>query len=177
MALRGGKGLITMDFLDAFRILIDLEMAYFSGLKVKAVFLHNVLVDLALGLDARDVFEFFADYVAEKYEVLPGFGTLNLPAMISKLTRCGITHPLVMASFNKQGLYMSPSREAYEECVAKCDFQLLANGVLASGALRPEEAFTYVFSHKPDVSVVVGASSRTHLEESIGLLKKHHGRR
>jgi len=174
MALRGGKNLIKKDFLELFKVLIDIEMAYFSGLNVKAVFLHNVLVDIALGLDTRDVFEFFADYIAKRYNALPGFGTLNLPMLITKLNNCGVTNALVMASFNKKGLYMNPSRESYEQIVSKYDFRLLANGVLASGALKPKDAFDYLFSHKPDASVIIGASSKSHLEESIDLLKVHY---
>jgi hypothetical protein len=174
MVLTGGKNLIKRDFLDLFKMLIDVEMAYFTGLRVKAVFLHNVLTDLAIGLDTQDVFEFFAEYIRNKYKVLPGFGTLNLPMLMAKLKACGISDALVMASFNKKRLYMNPSREAYERCVSEYSFQLLANGVLASGALMPKEAFDYIFSHKPDASIIVGASSRNHLEESIGLLKDYY---
>lgn len=174
MLLRGGKNLIRKDLFDVFRTLIDLEMAYFSGLKVKAIFLHNVLVDVALGLDTQEVFEFLTEYIMKKYNVLLGFGTLNLPKLMVKLNRCGITNPLISASFNKKGLYMNPSRKSYEECVSKYDFQLLANGVLASGALKPKEAFDYLFSYKQDISVVIGASSRNHLEETIGLLKSYY---
>ncbi len=172
--LKGGSGLIKNDLLDLLKILIDIEMACFSGLKVKAIFLHNVLTDIALGLDTQHILEFFVEYVTDRYDVLPGFGTLNLPVLIARLNDRGITNALVMASFNKKGLYMNPSKQAYEQCVSKYQFPLLANSVLASGAIRPKEAFDYVFSHKPDASIIVGASSRSHLEESLGLLRSHY---
>jgi hypothetical protein len=173
MICRGGKSLIKRDYFDLLKTFIDMELSYFSGLKVKAVFLHNILTDLALGLDFQGIFEFFAEYIERKYRVMPGFGTLNLPMLMNKLNRCGITDALIMASFNKKGLYMNPTRESYEEYVAKFDFPLLAMGVLASGALKPKEAFDYVFSQKPDASIIIGASSKNHLEESINLLKDH----
>jgi hypothetical protein len=174
MLVRGTKNLFKKDFFDMFRTLIDFEMSYFSKLNVRAIFLHNVLVDLIIGLDMNGILEFYADYIANRYGVLPGFGTLNLPILRKKLDACHVENPLIMASFNKKGLYMNPSREAYEDCIRKDDFQLLANGVLASGALKPKEAFDYLFSHSIDLSVVVGASSRNHLEETIGLLKSYH---
>ena len=53
-------------------------------------FLQNIITDLLLGYDIKEVFEHFAEYIRKKYKVTPGFVTLNMPYLKRKLEEWGI---------------------------------------------------------------------------------------
>jgi hypothetical protein len=173
IAYKGGLGLLKKDPIAILKGLIDVELLPFKGLNVAAVFLHNVLTDLALGLRADKVFEVFNDHISSKYGVEPGYCTLNLASLINRLEKVGISNPLVMAPFNKKGFQMNPSREASEAAMEKSTIRLIAMTTLASGALRPSEAYEYLGQWKQIRSVVVGSSSQDHIRESFASIKNH----
>ena len=78
-----------------------------------------------------------------------------------------------MASINKLGYQVSPSREAFEECLRNNELQLLAMSTLAAGYLKPGEAYEYLFSLPRIDSVVVGVSSKIHATETFDEIRKH----
>jgi phosphoribosylformimino-5-aminoimidazole carboxamide ribonucleotide (ProFAR) isomerase len=94
---------------------------------------------------------------------------MNLPKLVEFLLECGIENPIVCSAINKAGYFMNPSIDAYESVIQEKPFRPIAMSVLASGAIRPEEAIAYVCRQPEIQSVVFGASSRTHIAETKNL--------
>lgn len=161
------------DYLGIANKLIDVEMAPFHGLNVKAVFLHNVLTDLALGYDMKNVISSFDKHIRSSYGIMPSYITFNLPGLCCLLDECGIRNSLIMTSVNKKGFLMSPGRALCEDAIRKTEHEIIAMATLASGALKPEEAYEYVFSIGNIQSVIVGVSTKEHAEETFKILRRH----
>ncbi len=174
---RGGLAMLRKDVNQVLRTLIEMELMPFRGLRIRAVFLHDVLADLALALDLRSIFEFYVGVIRERYDAEPAFATKNLPLMVRRLKEYGIERPLVLSHFNKAGFGMNPSREACERCLAENDVQIMAMGTLASGYLKPKEAYDYLFRLPKMDSVVVGISTPEHAEETISEIGRGLGSR
>lgn len=164
---RGGFGLLTKDVHKIITALIDFEVGPFTQLKLRAVFLHDVLTDLILGWDVPEVLKTFARHVEERYQTRPAFCTKNLPLAIKSLRRVGIENPLLMASINKVGYQVNPSLPAFEQCLRTEKVQLLAMSTLAAGYLKPREAYEYLYSLPNVVSTVVGVSKKQHAKETF----------
>jgi hypothetical protein len=174
--LKGGVSILRKDFLNILSTLIDVEMLPFEGFNIRAVFLHNVLTDLALSLKAQSIFEFYIDYVKDNYGVVPAFGTMNFARLVECFDEWGIKNPLIMASFNKAGFQMNPSIEECERCLREYDVDVLAMSTLAAGYLKPKEAYEYLFSMPNIKSVVVGVSTKEHAEETFGIIREYEGK-
>jgi hypothetical protein len=173
MFVRGGVGLVTKDVKKMITLLVDFEVASFSKLNLKAIFLHDVLTDLILGWDMPEVLELFSNHVQKKYKTIPAFCTKNLPKLMELLKQTQIENPLIMASVNKLGYQVNPSREEFEACLQENRLRLLAMSTLASGYLRPREAYDYLYSLPQVESVVVGVSSQKHAIETFNEIKRH----
>lgn len=169
--LKGGINVVRKDFLSILSTLIDVELLPFKGYNIKAVFLHNVLTDLALSLNAQNIFEFYIDYIKDTYGVTPGFGTMNFADLVKSFDNWGFKKPLVMASFNKVGFQMNPSRMECERCLEDFDVEVLAMSTLASGYLNPADAFKYLESIAKIKSIVIGVSTQKHTKEIFELSK------
>jgi len=170
---KGGTGVLGKDVTKLLGVLIDMEMLIFKDLPVKAIFLHNVLVDLALGIKSKRVFEFYYEYVNKNYKCIPAFATANMPLLAETLNGWGYKNPLIMTAFNKSGYCMNPDLKSNEDYLKNNNVRLLAMATLASGYLKPKEAFEYLYSLPNIESVVVGASSHTHIKETFGIIKSH----
>ena len=173
MIAKGGTALISKDAIKLMQMLIDIEVKMFKGLDIKVIFLQNIITDLLLGYGIKEIFEEYCAYVREKHNVLPGFITLNLPYCLGKLEEWNITDIVICSSINKIGFTMSPSVAAYEEVIGKNDsvrYQLMAMSTLASGAIKPKEAYEFINSLNLQ-SVVFGASSKNHIEDTLKLIK------
>ena len=173
MFMRGSVGVLTKDIRKMITLLIDFEVAQFSKLNLKAIFLHDAMTDLALGWDMPDVLELFANHVRDKYNTTPAFCTKNLPKLMELFKKTGIKNPLIMASINKFGYQVNPSREAFEECLRTNELQLLAMSTLAAGYLKPNEAYEYLFTLPHVDSVVVGLSSPNHAVETFSEIRRY----
>jgi hypothetical protein len=176
ISLSAGINLLKKDVINLIPTMIDVEMLQFKQLNTKAVILHNVVTDLALAFEARDIFELYIDYIDDNYGITPGFGTMNFTRLVKSFDEWGIKNPLILASFNKQGYQMNPSREDCERSLREYSVNLIAMSTLASGYLKPQEAYEYLFSLPNIRSVVVGVSSRGHAEETFGLIKEYMGK-
>lgn len=170
---KGGMGLLRKDLYGLLGTLIDVEISHFKGVPVKAVFLHNVLTDLALGLGLKEIFEFYIEYIEKNHKAYPGFATMNFARLVKTFHEWGINDPLVMASFNKVGYQMNPSQSECEQCLANFDVEALAMSTLASGRVKPKEAYDYLFSLPNVKAVAVGASTREHAEETFRIINEH----
>lgn len=174
MIAKGGAAVLGKDMVKVMQMLIDIEMKAFVGLNIKVVFLQNIITDLLLGLNAKVFFIEFAKYIKKKYNVLPGFLTMNLPLILQKFEEWELEQVVICSSINKIGYLMSPGVPEYETALASYDgnkYQIMAMSVLASGAVNPEEAFEFIGKQKID-SIVFGASSKGNIIQSTDLINK-----
>ncbi|MBI5711348.1 MAG: hypothetical protein HZC42_13775 [Candidatus Eisenbacteria bacterium] len=168
----GGIGALTGDATRILTALVDFEVGQFRDLCLRSIVLHDVLADLALGLDMPEVFATFDRHVRERYGALPGYGTKNLPRMVAMLERAGIRNPFVMAALNRKGFWVNPSLASCEETLRTRPVRLLAMSTLAAGYLAPAQAYEYLYSLPNVESVVVGVSSRPHAVETFGVIRR-----
>jgi len=164
--VRGGRTIVNRDMLEVMKLLVDLEMKMFRGLNVRAVFLQNIVTDLLLGFGAKEVFWEFCEYIRATYHAEPAFITANMPRLVHFLIDHGIEEPIVCASINKIGFAMCPGRSEYETLLATAPFRAIAMSVFASGSIPPREAIEYVCGLPNLRSIVFGASSREHIEQT-----------
>jgi hypothetical protein len=167
LILVGGLGVVKKDLLLLLKTLIDVELNIFRKVNVKAVFLHDVLTDLALGLDLKNIFELYIEHIMQSFGAIPAFATKNLPLLVNKFKEYGFERPLVMTHFNKAGFQMNPSKRACENVLNGNEARITAMGTLASGYLKPKEAYEYLFGFPSVESVVVGVSTREHIADTF----------
>jgi len=170
---KGGFAFISKDFKTLMGLLIDAEMKMFRGIKTPVIFIQNVLVDLILGLKMFDVFKEYDAYIRKKYNAEPGYITMNMPALLDALNSVGIENPIICSSINKIGFRMSGGIDVYEKYLKEKKFRPVAMQVLAAGALRPEQAIEYLGRFPKIESVLFGASSKSHIEETKSLIETH----
>ncbi len=170
IAAQGGIGLARRDLTRLLGAFVDIEMLTFKGFDLKAVFLHDAFVDLALALQAREQLEFFAGHIRARYGVRPGFVTMNFPLLVDSFKRWGFEKPLVMTTFNKAGFQMNPSKEACERALADGYANVVAMSTLAAGYLDPVTAYKYIRALPGLSSVVVGVSTIEHARETFALI-------
>ncbi len=175
--VRGGFTVIKRDMIEVMKIMVDAEMRMFRGLNVRAIFLQNIITDLLLGLGAKEIFVQFTAYIKEQYDVDAAFNTMNMPKLVDFLLDSGIENPIVCSSINKAGYLMNPGIAAYEETMLTKPFRPMAMSIMASGAVAPEEAVDYVLGFKNVQSIVFGASSRAHIEQTKEIIEKTWDRR
>ncbi len=173
MMAKGGSAVLGKDAIKLMQMLIDMEMKIFKGLNVKSVFLQNIITDLILGFEIREIFYEYCEYIKKKYNAIPGLITQNMPHLLNKLKEWDIKEVVICSSYNKIGYLMSPDVASYSEAASANnpeDYQLMAMSTLASGAIPAKEAYEFINQQKIQ-SVVFGASSKQHIEETVQLIK------
>jgi hypothetical protein len=173
MLWRGGQGLVTKDIKHALTLLIDIELVPFKGRQLGAVFLHDALTDLALGLGVEAVLDVFREHVNKKYGVPAGFVTKNLPLLRARLAAQGWNDMLAMASFNALGFQVNPSLDACIEAIRQPDMTFVAMSTLAAGTLSPDKAYQYLANFPTISSVVVGMSRKEHATETVETIRRY----
>lgn len=163
---------VTLNHMGILKRLIDVELAPFHDLNVKAVFLHNALCDLILGYNMKDILLSYDDYIRRQYNAIPGYGTLNYVSFADFLNKCGLNKSLVMTAVNKNGFLMNPSRNKVTEAIEKNKHTVLAMATLASGSIMPQEAYEYLATTEIK-NVVVGLSSRKHADETFEIISRN----
>jgi hypothetical protein len=172
MMAKGGSAVLGKDAIKLMQMLIDVEMKIYKGLNVKAVFLQNIVTDLLLGFEIREVFFEYCEYIKKKYNAIPGLITQNMPHLLNKLKEWDIKGVVICSSYNKIGYLMSPNVESYSEAAASNnpkEYQLMAMSTLASGAISAKEAYEFI-NNQNIQSVVFGASSKNHIAETVKLI-------
>lgn len=173
VASKAGVAYMRKDFPALMELLVDAEMKMFEGLNTPVIFLQNVLVDLLMGLGMDEIFVAFAKHIKKKYNAEPGFITMNMPRMVDMCERLGIENPIICSSINKIGFRMSGSIEEYEEYLnSDRKFRPMAMQCLAAGALKPDEAMEYVTRFPKIESVLFGASSKAHIQQTKDLIEQ-----
>ena len=167
-----GLGLLTGDLTKLMALLVDVELKMFKGLEYKAVYLQNIITDLLLGLQFKEIFIAYCQHIEKKYKATPGFLTMNVPRLAAFLQECGIANATICGSVNKVGYLMSPDVATYEAYLSGPQpFPITAMSILASGAIAPKAAVAYVQSQGIQ-SIVFGASSRSHMLETMELVQQ-----
>jgi hypothetical protein len=172
MITKGSMAVLTKDAFKLMQMLVDVELRAFKGMNIKVVFLQNIITDLMLGYAVKEVFYEFCEYIQKRYNAMPGLVTQNMPYLKSKLEEWSITDVVICSSFNKIGYLMSPDRDSYIKAAFGNDstkYQLIAMSTLASGAISAKEAYEFI-NQQNIQSVVFGASSKVHIEETLRLI-------
>jgi hypothetical protein len=174
-ALRGGAALASKDVEGIAKLLIDMEMKMFAGLRTPVIFVQNVFTDLLLGMGYTRALRLFHDYVRERYGAEPGYITMNLPMLAEALAAEGIERPIICANINKIGFRMSGGPARYAEVLRSGRVRAVAMSVYASGAIPPDEAIEWIAGLPNVESIVFGASSRSNILGTRDLVEKHFG--
>jgi hypothetical protein len=170
---KGGVAFIRKDFIGMMELFIDAEMKMFKGINTPVIFIQNVLVDMILGLKMYEVFKEYDSYIRKKYNAEPGYITMNMPALLDCLNSMGIENPIICSSINKIGFRMAGGKDIYEKYLTEKTFRPIAMQVLAAGALRPKEAIDYLGKFSKIESVLFGASSKSHIQETKELIEHY----
>lgn len=170
---QGSKAAITKDINAVLSALMRIELKEFRDVDVGAVFLHDAFTDLALALELRDVFDFYLAEVPRICGAPGAFATKNLPTFLKKTAAWGFPKQVVMTHFNKSGYHMNPDRTACEMAAQLNAVSILAMGSLASGFLKPDEAYAYLAGVPNIEGVVVGVSRPDHIAETFSAIKRH----
>jgi len=170
---KGGMAVLNKDFMKLMEIFIDAEMKMFKNIETPVIFIQNVLVDMILGLKMYDILAEYDAYIRKKYNAEPGYITMNLPMLYDALDSKGIKNPIICASINKIGFRMSGGKEINEKYLQEKEFRPMAMQVLASGALQPKEAIEYLGQFPKIESVLFGASSKSHIQETKELIESN----
>ena len=170
---KGGFAFLNKDFIGLMELFIDAELKMFKGINTPVIFIQNVLVDMILGLKMYDVFKEYDGYIRKKYNAEPGYITMNMPALLDVLNSQGIENPIICSSINKIGFRMSGGVVLYEKYLTEKTFRPIAMQVLAAGALQPKEAIEYLGRFPRIESVLFGASSKVHIQETKELIESN----
>ena len=144
-----------------------------KGLKISSVMLHEVVTDMALGLNLDWVFKTHIEAMHDR-GITPGFDTRNYPMLVDKLGNWGIdlSRIIVATPFNTIGFQMAPSRASCEETLAKNGGpDVIAFSILASGRITLQEATEYINTLPNLRGVAVGVSKEHQARETFGFLR------
>lgn len=167
IALGAAPKLLRNDYMRLGVRALDLEMSKYSDFEIKGVLMHNVITDILLSLDAEDAYGDFFDRVKRRFGVRAGMITLNLPMLVDHLNMWGLSPDMVMSPINPYGFDMNPSQAEVERCVRSSKYNILAMNVLGGGSVTLPEASMYIKGLRGVQAVVIGASSRKHMEELV----------
>jgi hypothetical protein len=170
---KGGFAFLSKDFGKLMQILVDAEMKMFKGINTPVIFIQNVITDMILGLKMYEVFAEYDAYIRNKYNVEPGYITMNMPTLLDALNSVGIHNPIICSSINKIGFRMSNGIDIYEKYLKEKEFRPIAMQTLAAGALFPQEAMEYLSQFPKIEAVLFGASSKSHIQETKELIEKY----
>jgi hypothetical protein len=170
---KGGFAFLNKDFGKLMQILVDAEMKMFKEISTPVIFIQNVITDMILGLKMYDIFAEYDLYIRKKYNAEPGYISMNMPALLDALNKVGIKNPVICFSFNKIGFRMSGGKAIYEKYLQEKEFRPIAMQILAAGALRPKEAVEYLGQFPKIESVLFGASSKSHIQETKELICRY----
>ena len=163
----GGFGIMKKDLFKLFRTFIDIELLQLKDTKIKVIFLHDVITDLALALNMKQIFQTFQEHLHDNHKVNAGLVTKNFPLLVSKLNEWNLDYKYIMTSFNKAGFQMNPSKEECENALNIYKGNVIAMSILAGGFITLQDANEYILTQSRIRNLVVGLSSVKHAEETF----------
>jgi len=176
----GLKGVVRTDPIDLMKTYLVYEINRIKSsagkqAKIGSVLLHEIITDMALGLNLDWLFKSYVDFVS-KLGIRPGFQTRNFHYLVSKFRGWDINFNkiTIAAPFNRVGFQMNPSRMDCEKALADLpESEVLAISILAAGYLKPPEAINYI-RNLPNLSgAVVGVSKEHHARQTFKLLREN----
>ena len=171
LLVKGGFSFLKKDIEELFKIFIDIELLQLKNIKLKTVFLHPVLTDLALALNMKEIFITFNNHLHDNYDVNAGFCTKNFPSLATKLKDWNLFASTIMTSFNKCGYIMNPSKIECEEFLDHYDGRVVAMNIFAGGYLTLKESYDYISSLPKLRDVIIGVSSIDKAKQTFALFK------
>jgi hypothetical protein len=174
--LKAGIGLASADPVALLKAALDMEIRplarLFGKQKLGAVFLHELIVDLCIGLDVKEPIASYLSHVGENYGKA-GLVTRNFPLLLQKLGEWELAADAIMAPFNMAGFQMVPSREACEKALSSLPDKtaVMAISPMAAGLIKPAEALPYIASLQRIDAVILGTSSPAHAKETFTFAK------
>lgn len=175
--LRGTVSAFTSDPFGMLEAYLDTELTgirRLRGASLSSVLLHEIVTDLGVSFQSRELFDRYMGHVRDTYNATPGFVTRNLVRFVNFFEDAGFSmrNVVVMTPVNKVGFQMTPSREACEDCLSHLKgSQVIAMSILAGGYLGLDEAIQYIRHLRNLSGVVVGVSSMHHAEQTFRELK------
>ena len=169
---RGGFGFFRKDLLDLFKVLLDIEILKLNRVKLKIVYLHPAITDLALALNMKNIFQTFKEHLNDKFKIQAGFCTKNFPRLVDKLCEWQLDDCNIMASFNKLGFQMNPSKNECEDYLHRYKGRVVAMSILAGGYIGLKETYDYISSQEKIRDVIIGVSNVEHAKQSFDLFSK-----
>jgi len=173
--LKGSVSAVTFDPVGMLNTYVDMELANILPMKhakVSAVLLHEVLTDLGVVFRSRNLFDRYMRHVRNSYNAIPGFVTRNFVRFVEFFQDSGLPleDTLVMTPMNRIGFQMNPSRHACEECLSRLPTSnVIAMSILAGGYIGLEDAIEYLRGLSNLRGIVVGVSSKQHVETFTSL--------
>jgi hypothetical protein len=167
MALKNVINLAKKDYFSMATSALQLEVAPFLDVNIKALLLHNVSTDLLLSLQISNAFTEYDNYVKDNLKLRVGFTTLNFQLFAKSFENWNMGTPLAMTPINPKGFDMNPSKEAVESSIKAYQGEIIAMNVLGGGAFSVRKSYDYIKSFENVNFCVMGASSREHLLELI----------
>jgi len=172
LALKNILSLAKKDYLSLGISALQLEIAPFIDVKIKALLLHNIITDLLVSLQTSDVFNEYNKYIKNTLGLTPGFITLNFNLFIHNFEKWGMDLPLVMTPINPGGYDMNPSKIVVEEETKNFKGDIIAMNILGGGAFSLKNTYLYLQSFDKIKYCVIGASTEKHLAELADLFLK-----
>ena len=145
-----------------------------SRIYVHSLLLHEIVTDMALGLNWDWLFQTYVKYLS-KLGIKPGFETRNFCYLVKKLQEWNIDpeKTVIATPFNKIGFQMTPSREECERVLATIPkSEVIGFSILASGYLKLSEASTYIRSVLDLNGVAIGVSTENQARETFEFFKE-----
>lgn len=142
--------------------------------RVKSVFLHELLTELMVSFNMKELAQAYIGFVKDTLGVCPGFVTRNFARFVDFALEAGLsdTEILVMTPFNKVGFQMNPSRDECEAALRRIGkIKVVAMSVLAAGFIDLNEAITYLANFPRIESVVVGCTTSEQARETFSSLQ------
>jgi len=179
LLVKGGLSAATFDAIRLLKAYVDMELTSYLNVKptrtsFRAVFLHEIVTDLALSFGASQIFDSFMHHVADKYEAKPGFVTRNFVKFVHFFQEhdLPLKQVAIMTPFNKIGFQMNPSEQDCKACYSRLSqVEVIAISILAGGYLGLDEAVEYLRGLPGLSGVAIGVSSEQHAEDSFRKLR------
>lgn len=168
----GLKGVIGRDPVSLMKAYLFYEISRVRAVMTPAVrpsclILHEMVTDMALALNLSWLFKSYIGFM-HRLKIKPGFETRNFPYLVDRLRNWGmeLDGVTLVASFNKAGFQMVPSRLACEEALMSVpETEVIAMSLLAGGYLKLPEAVDYIKGMPQLGGIVVGVSREEHARD------------
>jgi hypothetical protein len=170
---------ITADPVFLMKAYLEHELCRIGSLinekvRLKSIFLHQVVTDMALSLNMDWLFKEYIAFLSKK-KITPGFNTGNFVSLVKKFEEWEIdlSKVFILAPFNNVGFQMTPSVEECENALRTLPGPVvIAISVLAAGFVKPKDASEYIAGLENIAGVAIGVSKQSHARETFGVFKR-----